>query len=203
MNTPKEITQVPTETLVPYVLNARRHSDHQITQIASSIREFGFTNPILIDERNNVIAGHGRLEAAKRLELPAVPCVRLSHLTDLQRKAYILVDNKLALNSAWDDELLKIEIEDLKMKNFDTDLLGWIQLPEFEIKPDYSDLMDAATDEEAAEMSKEVKKAIQIEFELEHYEEAAELVKFWRDQDGYVGGMIIGFLRAEKNKLAK
>lgn len=203
MNTPKEIIQVDTETLVPYVLNARRHSDHQITQIASSIREFGFTNPILIDEKNNVIAGHGRLEAAKRLELKEVPCVRLSHLTDLQRKAYILVDNKLALNSTWDDELLKIEIEDLKMKNFDTDLLGWIQLPEFEIKPDYSDLMDAATDEEAAEMSKEVKKAIQIEFELEHYEEAAELVKFWRDQDGYVGGMIIGFLRAEKNKLAK
>jgi len=203
MNTPKEIIQVRTETLVPYVLNARRHSDHQITQIASSIREFGFTNPILIDEKNNVIAGHGRLEAAKRLELQEVPCVRLSHLTDLQRKAYILVDNKLALNSTWDDELLKIEIEDLKMKNFDTDLLGWIQLPEFEIKPDYSDLMDAATDEEASDMSKEVKKAIQIEFELEHYEEAAGLVKFWRDQDAYVGGMIIGFLRAEKNKLAK
>lgn len=201
MNTPKEIIHVSTETLVPYVLNARRHSDHQITQIASSIREFGFTNPILIDEKNNVIAGHGRLEAAKRLELKEVPCVRLSHLTDLQRKAYILVDNKLALNSTWDDELLKIEIEDLKMKNFDTDLLGWIQLPEFEIKPDYSDLMDAATDEEAEEMYKEVKKAIQIEFDIEYYDEAVELVKFWRDQGANVGAMVLGFLRAEKNKL--
>lgn len=202
MKTPKEIVQVAVDSLVPYALNARVHNDHQVSQIASSIREFGFTNPLLIDSENNVIAGHGRLLAAKKLQLSEVPCIRLTNLTDTQRKAYVLVDNKLALNSSWDDELLKIEIQDLKSKDFDTDLLGWIQLPEFEAVADYSVLEDDEAEAATADMAKDVKKAIQIEFDAEHYDEAVELVKFWRDRDAYVGAMIIGFLKTEKGKLA-
>lgn len=99
--------------LIPYVNNARTHSDEQILQICSSIKEFGFTNPVLIDGENGIIAGHGRLMAAKKLGMEEVPTIELSHLSEAQRKAYILADNKLALNSGWDNELLAIEFAEL------------------------------------------------------------------------------------------
>ena len=105
-----------TDLLIPYINNARNHPDEQVTQIASSIKEFGFNQPILIDKDNGVIAGHGRLLAAKKLELEQVPCIRLEHLTDAQKKAYILADNRIALNSTWDFELLKMEVEDIQDK---------------------------------------------------------------------------------------
>ena len=114
-----------TDELIPYVNNARVHSDDQVTQIAASIKEFGFNNPILLDGANGVIAGHGRLMAAKKLGLETVPCIELSHMTDTQKKAYILADNKLALNATWDDETLKLELENLKMDDFDLDLTGF------------------------------------------------------------------------------
>jgi len=111
--------------LIPYVNNARTHSDEQILQIASSIKEFGFTNPILIDGENGIIAGHGRLMAAKKLEMEDVPTIELSHLSTAQKKAYILADNKLALNSGWDADLLALEFAELEELGFDLKLTGF------------------------------------------------------------------------------
>jgi DNA modification methylase len=120
-----KIEQLPTDTLIPYARNTRTHSEAQVAQIAGSIREFGFTNPILIDGENGIIAGHGRVLAAQKLGLGKVPCIRLSHLTDTQRRAYIIADNKLALNAGWDEELLGLELADLREEGFDLELTGF------------------------------------------------------------------------------
>ena len=116
---------VPVDSLIPYARNARTHSEEQIAQIAASIREFGWTNPILTDGDNGVIAGHGRLAAARKLELTEVPVIELGHLSPEQKKAYILADNRIALNSGWDEELLKLELQELQGVDFDLDLLGF------------------------------------------------------------------------------
>ena len=113
------------DDLIPYVNNSRTHSDEQVVQIAASIKEFGFTNPLLVDEQGGIIAGHGRLMAAKKLKLEQVPTITLKGLTDAQRKAYVIADNKLALNAEWDFDLLKIEIESLQEDDFKLDLLGF------------------------------------------------------------------------------
>jgi DNA modification methylase len=115
----------PVQSLIPYARNARTHSPEQVAQIAASIREFGWTNPILLDGDQGVIAGHGRLLAARQLGLAEVPCIELAHLSDTQRRAYILADNRLALNAGWDDELLRIELGELQSLDFDLDLLGF------------------------------------------------------------------------------
>lgn len=130
--------------LTGYATNSRTHSDDQIDQIAASITEFGFTNPILIDENNVIIAGHGRLEAAKQLKLDEVPCIRLSHLTEAQKKAYVIADNKLALNAGWDEELLRQEIEALRELDFDINLLGFdsIELGKMFDEPEESELKE-------------------------------------------------------------
>ena len=122
---PQKLERWPIERLVPYARNARTHSAHQVAQIAASIEEFGFTNPILVAADAGVIAGHGRLAAAQQLGLREVPVVVLDHLTDAQRRAYVLADNKLALNAGWDDELLKVEIGELLSESIDVNLLGW------------------------------------------------------------------------------
>jgi DNA modification methylase len=119
-----KIEQKLISKLIPYANNARTHNAEQITQIASSIKEFGFNNPILIDKDNGIIAGHGRLEAAKKLNLKEVPTISLEHLTDSQRKAYILADNRIAINSGWDIELLSLELKDLDA-DFDLEMLGF------------------------------------------------------------------------------
>ena len=124
MNHP-EIRMVPVDALVPYARNARIHSDAQVAQIAASITEFGWTNPILTDGNKGVIAGHGRLMAARKLSLKEVPVIELAHLTPEQKKAYILADNRLAENAGWDDELLKLELAELKAADFDLDLVGF------------------------------------------------------------------------------
>ena len=111
--------------LIPYAKNARTHSDSQVAQIAASIREFGWMNPVLIDAENNIIAGHGRVLAARKLGLEEVPCVLHDHLTETQRKAYILADNKMALNAGWDDEMLAIELGELGELGFDLELTGF------------------------------------------------------------------------------
>lgn len=113
------------DDLIPYNKNSRTHSIEQIEQIAESIKEFGFTNPILIDENKEIIAGHGRLEAAKKLKLKEVPVIKLNNLSEIQKKAYVIADNKLALNAGWDEELLKSELEEIKNFNFDLDLIGF------------------------------------------------------------------------------
>lgn len=117
------------EDLIPYINNSRTHSDRQVEQVAASIKEFGFLNPVIIDEEGGVIAGHCRLQAAKKLGIDNIPCVDARHLTSSQKKAYVIADNKLALNAEWDDELLKIEIEGLQEDGFDVSLLGFDDLP--------------------------------------------------------------------------
>lgn len=114
-----------TKELIPYVNNSRTHSDEQVTQIAASIREWGFTNPLLIDEQSGIIAGHGRLMAANKLGLEQVPTITLVGLTEAQRKAYVIADNKLALNAGWDDEILRIELNVLDELGFDLELTGF------------------------------------------------------------------------------
>jgi len=116
---------VAIDSLIPYARNSRTHSDDQIAQIAASIREFGFLNPIIVDGDNGIIAGHGRVLAAQKLGMESLPCIEASHLTDAQRKAYIIADNKLALNAGWDDELLKIELQDLEAADFDLSITGF------------------------------------------------------------------------------
>lgn len=116
---------VPTDSLIPYALNSRTHSDQQVSQIAASIKEFGFLNPIIVDGDNGIIAGHGRVLAAKKLGMTELPVVEASHLTKAQRKAYVIADNKLALNAGWDEKILKLEIDELKGLDFDIDILGF------------------------------------------------------------------------------
>jgi DNA modification methylase len=120
-----KIEQVKLDALIPYARNSRTHSDAQVAQIAASIKEFGFTNPVLIDETGSIIAGHGRVMASRKLALDEVPCIRLSHLTAAQKRAYVIADNKLAMNAGWDDEMLRLELSDLKELDFDLDLTGF------------------------------------------------------------------------------
>jgi site-specific DNA-methyltransferase (adenine-specific) len=119
------IEKIDISVLIPYARNARTHSDEQIAQIAGSIKEFGFNNPVLIDKDNGVIAGHGRLAAARKLGLKEVPCIRLEHLTETQRKAYILADNRIALNSGWEAELLSLELSELLDGGVNLESLGF------------------------------------------------------------------------------
>lgn len=111
--------------LIPYVRNARTHSEAQVSQIAASIREFGFLSPILVAEDNTILAGHGRLAAALKLGLKKIPCVKENHLTETQKRAYIIADNKLSLNAGWDSELLAVELSELEGADFNLDLLGF------------------------------------------------------------------------------
>ena len=120
-----EIIDKKVSDLIPYVNNARNHPDEQILQIAASIKEFGFVNPILLDGANGVVAGHGRLAGAKKLNMDTVPCIELSHLSEAQKRGYIIADNQLTLTSEWNTELLGLEIENLKDLDFDIDLLGF------------------------------------------------------------------------------
>jgi len=120
----KQIKWEAVDKLIPYAKNARTHSDEQVAQIAGSIKEFGFNNPVLVDKDNSVIAGHGRLMAARKLGMDKVPVVELDHLTESQRKAYVLADNRIALNSGWDTSMLSLELQDLK-DDIDLSLLGF------------------------------------------------------------------------------
>lgn len=135
---------VPLADLIPYARNSRTHSDAQVAQIAASIREFGFTNPVLVDGENGVIAGHGRILAARKLGMDTVPVIELAHLSEAQKRAYVIADNKLALNAGWDDEMLRLEISELTDAGFDVSLLG------------FSDEELALMDPEESEASQEV-----------------------------------------------
>ncbi len=125
IRTPIEIQLWPITKLIPYERNSRTHSDEQIDQIVSSIKEFGFTNPILVDSKDGIIAGHGRLMAAKKVGLDHVPVIVLDYLTDAQRRAYIIADNKLALNAGWDLDLLSSEIAELHTEEFGLKVIGF------------------------------------------------------------------------------
>lgn len=119
------ITYRKVEDLIPYVNNSRKHSDQQVAQIAASIKEFGWTNPILVDKDKGIIAGHGRLMAARKLKMGDVPTIELSHLSDAQKKALVIADNKLALNADWDTQILSLELSELQDIGFDLDILGF------------------------------------------------------------------------------
>jgi DNA modification methylase len=119
------IKKVNTVDLIPYARNSRTHSDEQVNQIASSIKEFGFLNPIIIDGENGIIAGHGRVMAANKLHIKELPCVDASHLSETQRRAYVIADNKLALNSGWDIDMLRVEFDELQEAGFDLELTGF------------------------------------------------------------------------------
>jgi len=134
-----KIIQKKVESLIPYINNSRTHSDEQVAQIAGSIKEFGWTNPILVDGANGIIAGHGRLLAARKLGYKEVPTIELADLTETQKKAYIIADNKLALNAGWDNEMLALELGEISELGFDLDLTGFtaeeikvLKLPNFE-----------------------------------------------------------------------
>lgn len=116
---------VPIGELIPYARNSRTHSEAQVAQIAASIREFGFLNPIIVDGSNGIVAGHGRVLAAQKLGLAVLPCIEAAHLTDAQRRAYVIADNRLALNAGWDLEMLAVELGELTDENFDLELLGF------------------------------------------------------------------------------
>lgn len=120
-----QIKTVAVEKLIPYVKNSRTHSDAQVAQIAASIKEFGWTNPILVDGENGIIAGHGRLLAARKLGKKDVPVIELSHMTESQKRAYVIADNQLAMNAGWDTALLSLELADLKEQGFNLDLIGF------------------------------------------------------------------------------
>ena len=148
MQTSTAIKKISVSDLIPYANNSRTHSDEQVLQIASSIKEFGFINPVIVDGENGIIAGHGRVMAAKKLGLMDVPCVDASHLSEAQKKAYIIADNKLALNAGWDDDILRIELDMLTELDFDLSLTGFSdeELQAIcqveEITPEYEDDAD-------------------------------------------------------------
>jgi hypothetical protein len=120
-----KITYKPIADLIPYARNSRTHSDAQVAQIAASIREFGWTNPVLLDGDNGIIAGHGRVMAAQKLGETEVPTIELSNMDENQKRAYIIADNKLALNAGWDEQMLALEIQDLKDVGYDIELTGF------------------------------------------------------------------------------
>lgn len=125
MKTTERFEKVDITKLIPYARNARTHSKEQILQLRASLREFGFVNPVIVDKEYNIIAGHGRILAAKEEGITQVPCVFVEHMTDAQKRAYILADNRLAMNAGWDDEMLSVEIADLQGADFDIGLLGF------------------------------------------------------------------------------
>ena len=134
-----KVTQTPVDKLIPYASNSRTHSDEQVAQIAASIKEFGFNNPVLVDGENGIIAGHGRVLAARKLSLDKVPTIELAHLTENQRKAYIIADNKLALNAEWNMPTLALEMHGLNGDGFDLALIGFDagELTEIMFEPDF------------------------------------------------------------------
>lgn len=142
-----ELKYIQTDRLIPYVNNSRTHDEAQVAQIASSIKEFGFTNPILIDDEGSIIAGHGRVMAARKLNLDTVPTITLSGLSEIQKRAYIIADNKLALNAGWDNELLMLELNALSDADYDLDLTGFSADEISDLMPEQ--ITEGLTDEDA------------------------------------------------------
>lgn len=149
----EQLTLVPIDDLVPYANNARVHDKKQIAQLRASLREFGFVTPVLIDFDNNIIAGHGRVEAARAEGMTEVPCVLVSNLTEAQRKAYILADNRLSETATWDTEMLKIEMEGLEALQFDTSIIGFDaeELQDLDLSGGFENASDCVEDADAEE----------------------------------------------------
>ena len=156
MKTTTDMQLVPISKLVPYVNNARTHSPEQVMKLRSSLREFGFINPIIIDRDYGIIAGHGRLLAAKEEDITEVPCVFVDYLTEAQKKAYILADNRMAMDAGWDEELLRVEIEALQGEAFDVSLTGF---DEKELADLFKDGSDSDAEDDDYDLSAALEKA--------------------------------------------
>jgi ParB-like chromosome segregation protein Spo0J len=184
---PMKIEQLPTADLIPYARNSRTHSPEQTAQIAGSIREFGFTNPVLIDADNGIIAGHGRVLAAQKLGLAKVPCIRLSHLTDTQKRAYIIADNKLALNAGWDEELLALELTELQLLGIDPESLGFSDL-EIDDMLNSEEILDEVEKEIEHEQSLQVEPAMEyliiLAKDLDEWDEMIDFFKLEKVRRG-------------------
>ena len=195
-----EIKYKPLADLIPYARNSRTHSEAQVKQIASSIKEFGFVNPILISTGNDIVAGHGRALAAEKLGLELVPTIELGHLSDTQRRAYVIADNRLAELSGWDMEILSLEINQLKEDLFEDSLVGF-SFNDFSSEEfDESILEDDSLKDDAETLKDGTRKSIQIEFEQDDYQEAYDLISWWRKKGAYVGSLIVQHLKKEKEK---
>jgi hypothetical protein len=142
MNVTERFEKVNIDKLVPYVRNARTHSKEQILQLRASLREFGFVNPVIVDKDLNIIAGHGRILAAKEECITEVPCVFAEHLTEAQKRAYIIADNRLAMNAGWDMEMLSVEISELQGVDFDLSVLGFDEAELSKLMGDIEDVKD-------------------------------------------------------------
>jgi ParB-like chromosome segregation protein Spo0J len=185
-----KIEQIPTADLIPYARNTRTHSPEQVAQIAGSIREFGFTNPVLIDGENGIIAGHGRVMAASKLGLAKVPCIRLAHLTETQKRAYIIADNKLALNAGWDEEMLGIELASLREDDFDLDLLGFDSFSiESFLNPPEPEIAEVTGEGVSMQEAKEnydesIIRQIILIYPVEEYDAVIDAMGQYADQNG-------------------
>ena len=195
IQTVETIQLVDINSLTPYANNPRTHSPAQVDMLVNSLKEFGFVNPILTGDDGQIVAGHGRLMAALALDMKTVPVVRLSHLTAEQKRAFVIADNQLALNSGWDDALLQQELAALGDVGFDLTVLGWgDDLPTFEDDVDLSALDDL--DDPTGDLMDGVMKAIQIEFRPEDYEEGKARVEQARKAGTYIGDVLIQALAA-------
>lgn len=175
-----EIVYKKINELKPYENNSRTHDESQIKQICESIKEYGWTNPVLIDEKGMIIAGHGRVEAGKKLDIKEVPCIVLSGLTEVQKKAYVIADNKMALNAGWNEELLKTELENLKELDFDLELTGFskkeldklfdeinesnpytakTEIPQYEIKGEMPEIYELIEEEKVNQLIEDIRKS--------------------------------------------
>ena len=175
-----EIVYKKINELKPYENNSRTHDESQIKQICESIKEYGWTNPVLIDEKGMIIAGHGRVEGAKKLDIKEVPCIVLSGLTEAQKKAYVIADNKMALNAGWNEELLKTELENLKELDFDLELTGFskkeldklfdeinennpytakTEIPQYEIKGEMPEIYELIEEEKVNQLIEDIRKS--------------------------------------------
>lgn len=175
-----EIVYKKINELKPYENNSRTYDESQIKQICESIKEYGWTNPVLIDEKGMIIAGHGRVEAGKKLDIKEVPCIVLSGLTEAQKKAYVIADNKMALNAGWNEELLKTELEKLKELDFDLELTGFskkeldklfdeinesnpytakTEIPQYEIKGEMPEIYELIEEEKVNQLIEDIRKS--------------------------------------------
>ena len=175
-----EIVYKKINELKPYENNSRTHDESQIKQICESIKEYGWTNPVLIDEKGTIIAGNGRVEAGKKLDIKEVPCIVLSGLTEAQKKAYVIADNKMALNAGWNEELLKTELEKLKELDFDLELTGFskkeldkmfdeinesnpytakTEIPQYEIKGEMPEIYELIEEEKVNQLIEDIRKS--------------------------------------------
>lgn len=164
-----------TDDLIPYAMNSRTHNEQQVGQIAASIKAFGFTNPVLLDGENGIIAGHGRVLAAQKLALQQVPTIELSHFNENQKRAYVIVDNKLALNAEWDKEFLMSEIKTLESEKFDLSLLGF---QPYEISDLSNELNEDDDEDTDSKEEDELNFTIQYNIVFDHEEQQDDWYSF-------------------------